>query len=242
MKKLIFLLGTISLVGITAYGKEIYPESVNLQETMIEPVVVEEIVPWGYVELRGGWDFWSEYGKIYESLNKNTDESGYEFAIEMYKYWSNFDLGIGLSYQKHADRKSFSGFPGSPGTLSIGGEYKSIPVYLVGKYRLNCLDGILNPYLKAMVGYSFNFDNEDIKLKAGNLTENDWNERIDTNVDEGWYWSLGAGIEYKNFTVDIAYGINYTEMHWKQFSQNQVSFDNDYERVTLSVGYKFNIW
>ncbi len=278
MKKLALFLCSVLVVGTTASAKEMVVEPTNSKEVMVEPVVMEEIVivpvaatPWGYVEVGAGWDFWSEYGtetftknpdagggpvRITEphsvKLSKDTDESGYEVKIEMYKSWDNFDLGLGLAYQDHAKRDSNSyHFENNSDVIRevstqytdvhvSGGEYKSMPIYLTGKYRINYWNWEVVPYLKANVGYSFNFDEKDIHV---NTTANGGPHRLSTSVDDGWYWAAGIGMEYKNFTMDVMYGINYADMDWKGPNEGQSgSFSNDYERVTLSVGYKFNIW
>ncbi|MGL4641664.1 MAG: hypothetical protein ACRCVB_01135, partial [Cetobacterium sp.] len=48
-------------------SKEVVREPVtSSKEVVNEPVILEEVVvpvaanPWGYINLRGGWDFWSE--------------------------------------------------------------------------------------------------------------------------------------------------------------------------------------
>ncbi len=256
MKKLALFLCSLLVVGATASAKEVMVEPTNSKEVMVEPTVVEEVVvlpvvaePWGYVELRGGWDFWSEYDEFsddgFKVLEKGADESGYEFAIEMYKSWPNFDLGLGLAYQDHAERDSrdlYADLSVGDGPTEryfehfSGGEYKSIPVYLTGKYKINYWDWAVTPYLKAMVGYSFNFDEKDIDVSGTQ------SYKVSTDIDDGWYWAAGIGMEYNNFTMDVMYGINYADMDWKYDEANKGSFSNDYERVTLSVGYKFNIW
>ncbi|MGL4629334.1 MAG: hypothetical protein ACRCUR_07560, partial [Cetobacterium sp.] len=78
MKKLALL--ACSLFALTAVvqakevvrpvtsSKEVVREPVtSSKEVVNEPVILEEVVvpvaadPWGYINLRGGWDFWSEY-------------------------------------------------------------------------------------------------------------------------------------------------------------------------------------
>ncbi len=249
MKKLALVLCSLLVVGVSAQAKEMLaePMTTSSKEVMVEPEpVVEEVVvlpvvaePWGYVELRGGWDFWSEYGDEsigeYKILSKDADESGYEFAIEMYKSWPQFDLGLGLAYQDHSDRDNNTFTYQRTNYHGSGGEYKSMPIYVAGKYKINYWDWPVSPYLKAMVGYSFNFDEKDIHIKNGGTYT------LTTDIDDGWYWAAGIGMEYQNFTMDIMYGINHADMDWK-YENNKGSFNNDYERVTLSVGYKFNIW
>ncbi|MGL5855110.1 MAG: outer membrane beta-barrel protein, partial [Cetobacterium sp.] len=62
-----------------------------------------------------------------------------------------------------------------------------------------------------------------------------------TKIDDGFYYGVGTGMEYNNFTVDIMYQANQakvkgtvdgaTDSHKKSL---------DYSRVTLGFGYKFS--
>lgn len=227
MKKLALVLCSLVAVTSISYAKEMTSEPTMSKEMMNEPAMVEEIVPvvmvpdmpLGYVNLKFGWDFWSEYdrhsGTDYR-LEKDADESGYEIAIEAMRHWEYFDIGLGMAYQDHAKRDR------------DGGEYKSFPLYVTAKYDLNYWNMPFVPYLKANAGYSFNFDEDDVNGYS-------------SSIDDGAYWAAGIGLEYDNFTADILYGINYAEMDVTD-SSGKEKFNNDYQRVTFSLGYKFNIW
>ncbi|MGL5963401.1 MAG: outer membrane beta-barrel protein, partial [Fusobacteriaceae bacterium] len=210
------------------------------KEVVNEPVIMEEVVvmpvanPWGYVNLRGGWDFWSEYdGFTFDSdpiLSSKTKDFGGEVALEVYKHWDKFDLGLGVAYQDHTERKTVTD---SDGYSLDGAEYKSVPVYLTGRYNVNYWDWAVTPYLKANIGYSFNFDSDSISENFEGV-----NTSYSTSVDDGLYWAAGIGMEYAAFNVDVLYGE--TQAKSKVDGINS-KFDNDYKRVTLSVGYKFDI-
>lgn len=247
MKKL--ALATCAFLAVAtlaqAGGKEVVgqPKMTNSKEVVAEPVPVVEtpvvvedtpapvapivaagsVLPWGYVNVRAGGDFWSRYtNHDYMPLKKDTEDWGYEFAVEGYKTINDyFDLGLGVAYQDHAQRKG----PGG------GVEYKSVPVYLTAKYKLNYFDLPFTPYIKANGGYSFNFDNNDVYDGNGNSWKAD--------VKDGAYWAAGLGAEYNNFTADVMYGVNYAKA--SSDYDHRSDFNNDYQRVTLSLGYKFNI-
>ena len=66
-----------------------------------------------YLNVRIGGDFGATYTKIKDSdtgntlLNDKTDGFGGELALEGYKSLTdNFDLGLGMAYQFHAERKT----------------------------------------------------------------------------------------------------------------------------------------
>ncbi|MEG1978089.1 MAG: hypothetical protein RRZ91_04525 [Cetobacterium sp.] len=245
------------MVAPVTSSKEVMSEPVSSKEVITEPVVVEEVIvapvvedPWGYINLRAGWDFWSEYGNYTGNgdgypvgLSKKTKDFGGELAVEAYKHWDYFDLGLGVAYQHHMKRKSsnnsfdHTGLP-NVGNLTIadgdvsGAEYKSVPIYVTGRYNINYWDWAATPYLKANIGYSFNFDSQDLDYGP---------HSTGTSVDDGLYWAAGFGVQYEDFNVDVLYGANYAKTKVDTPTGSD-KFDNDYERVTLSVGYRFNIW
>ncbi|MCS5422729.1 MULTISPECIES: outer membrane beta-barrel protein [Psychrilyobacter] len=189
-----------------------------------------------YLNARFGGDLGASYTK-YESegttiLNDETDGFGGELALEGYKSLTdNFDLGLGLAYQLHADRADAPIRTSSVSADYYGVEYNSVPVYLTAKYNFN-LDSEIKPYLKANLGYSFNFDSSDIKVKGS------VNDKASTDVEDGLYWALGGGLEYRNFTVDLMYAVTTAESESKEAD---IKEDNDYGRVVLSAGYRFDL-
>ena len=236
MKKLTLLACSLFAFAAVAQAKEVAAPVTSSKEVVAEPVVIEEVVvapvvenPWGFINLRAGWDFWSEYGDYTDTRNNaepyglghKTKDFGGELAIEAYKSWDHLDLGLGVAYQHHMKRKTSGGVSGA--------EFKSVPLYVTGRYDINYWDWSATPYIKANVGYSFNFDS-----KSVNTPDGDWG----TSVDDGLYWAAGVGVQYEDFNVDVLYGANYA----KTKVDGGDKFDNDYERVTLSVGYRFNIW
>ena len=194
-----------------------------------------------YINAKIGTNIGSEYTSVSDGdgklMNDETKDTGFEIAIESFQSINeNVDLGVGIAYQKHNSRKSntqyFSDYDGEHSITYKGGEYKSIPVYLTGKYNF-VNSSAITPYVKANLGYSFNFDSSNVKIHD----ETGASDIISTSVDNGLYWSLGAGAEYKNVTVDLAYGV--TKAKLKDDVGDKIRAD--FERVTLSVGYNFNI-
>lgn len=189
-----------------------------------------------YINPKVGVDIISGYKRTYDDngktlLNGNTKGFGGEVAIEGYKILNeNIHLGLGVAYQVHADRKHFA-YTSNVDTSGV--QYSSIPVYATGKYNF-LLNSEVTPYLKANLGYSFNFDSSDLEAKN---TINDQIEKTEIEVDSGLYWGIGAGIEYKNYTMELMYSINECKSSVKG---SGVEKKADYDRITLSVGYRFN--
>lgn len=192
-----------------------------------------------YLNARFGGDLGASYtGYEYSGvdiLSDETDGFGGELALEGYKSLTdNFDLGLGIAYQFHADRdKQEISEAGNAGEIS-GVEYNSLPIYLTAKYNFN-LDSGIKPYLKANLGYSFNFGSSDFKAKEDGTGDV---FKTNTEAENGLYWALGGGLEYNNFTVDLMYAVTKAETKVKDAN---IKDDNDYGRIVLSAGYRFDL-
>lgn len=191
-----------------------------------------------YLEVKAGWDINAEYDSIdisgAELIENDAKSDGFELALEgMMKYNNNLDLGIGIAYQDHADRKT-----ANPIVFNVdGADYDSIPIYFVAKYKFNPGYNYV-PYLKANLGYSFNFDENDIVGKAqdGSIIK-----KVGVSIDDGMYFAIGGGLEYDSFTVDLMYGIVKADISLIENTLKNNKYSADYEKLTLSVGYKFDI-
>ena len=110
--------------------------------------------------------------------------------------------------------------------------YKSIPLYAVAKYNIP-LETSVKPYLKADLGYSYNFGEEYVReMFDGSIAK--------TSVDNGLYYGLGAGIEYNNFLIELMHKVNKADINYSFNNGEKLKKNYDYSRTTLSVGYKFN--
>lgn len=240
MKKLALVACSLFALASVAQAKEVVSQPVitSSKEVVAEPApIVEEVVTVApivapvaeqapdYINLRVGGDVWSKYSRLNngsQSLSRDTKDLGYQIAIEGYKTYDNIDLGLGMAYQDHAKRKGGDSFDNK------GAEYKSMPIYLTARHNMTYLNLPFTPYVKANAGYSFNFDSKDIT--------NDQGQRVHTSVDNGAYWAAGAGVQYNNVNVDLMYGTNYAKVKYDNQKHN-----NNYDAVTLSVGYKFDM-
>ena len=123
--------------------------------------------------LKVGADIWQKYETIStegETVTSNkADSLGYELGMEITKeVLQNIELGFGIAYQDHGDIKSKSiydyGIDYEDVTNVEVGSYKSVPLYVTAKYNIP-LESSIKPYIKADLGYSFNFDENSTKLK-----------------------------------------------------------------------------
>ena len=103
-----------------------------------------------YINTKIGGDIISGYKKTYDDNGKNVSDGqtkgfGKEIAIEGYKILNeHIDLGLGVAYQVHADRKRFDY---ASSVDASGVQYNSIPVYVTSRYNF-LLNSEVKPYLK----------------------------------------------------------------------------------------------
>lgn len=183
--------------------------------------------------LKTGLDISGKFDKVEvvpgQYANKSeSDKLGFDLTAEVTReFYPNLELGLGLSYQDHGRPEHIV----HKDTRVQNTGYKSLPIYGVAKYNIP-LESNIKPYLKADLGYSFNFDEKD--LKAGD-------ERIKTSVENGLYYGLGAGVEYNNFLVELMYKVNRADIQYEGKGVKTPKYDYDYSRTTLSFGYRFDI-
>ena len=92
--------------------------------------------------------------------------------------------------------------------------YDSVPVYATAKYTFDTAAPV-KPYVKGDLGYSIN--NNDAK--------------------DGVYYGVGAGLNINdNFNVDVMYKENKGK-----YEIGTKDYKTDYRRVSLGVGYNFNL-
>ncbi|WP_297488374.1 outer membrane beta-barrel protein [uncultured Cetobacterium sp.] len=249
MKKLTLasLFLSTSILALSA-GKEVVvqPEIIEVVEVVTPELLpevavapIENIITKSnkHIYLKAGGDITSKYSKYKVNSTKisngKTKGFGYELAIEgTQNITDSLELGLGIAYQDHNKNKDFSF---NQGVIAKMAKYDSIPLYVTGKYNFNT-ESALKPYLKANLGYSFNINEDKTKL-----TDNAGTENIKTKVKNGLYTGLGAGVEYNNYLVDLMYQTNFAKASWSDEDGTFTKSKLDYSRVTLSVGYKFNI-
>lgn len=189
--------------------------------------------------LKTGADIWQKFDVITprdsETINrKKADRMGYELTIETTReIYPNLELGAGISYQDHGSTKSLND---KDFDIKLDmPKFTSIPIYLTTKYNIP-INSNIKPYLKADLGYSFNHNSGDLKFTDYELGET---IKVSSDIKNGLYFEIGAGVEYNNFVADLMYKINKAKFETST-PYGKTKDDFDYSRVTLSVGYKFN--
>ena len=189
--------------------------------------------------LKTGADIWQKFDVITprdsETINrKKADRMGYELTIETTReIYPNLELGAGISYQDHGSTKSLND---KDFDIKLDmPKFTSIPIYLTTKYNIP-INSNIKPYLKADLGYSFNHNSGDLKFIDYELGET---IKVSSDIKNGLYFGIGAGVEYNNFVADLMYKINKAKFETST-PYGKTKDDFDYSRVTLSVGYKFN--
>ena len=106
--------------------------------------------------------------------------------------------------------------------------YNSIPVYGTAKYTFDTQTGI-KPYVKGDLGYSFNNGNHDYG-SLGKFT-----------AKNGLYYGVGGGVNFNNVNVELMYKENQGEYKYEGPLRASKKYDANYRRVSLGVGYDFNL-
>lgn len=216
------------------------------------------------IEVRLGGDLKNTYimehnGKR-EEANKSIYKNGIEVVTEYRKeLLPNFELGGGVAGKRATiDRTSFyeelkkeDPNPTNKLDLTIK-NIVSVPVYVVAKYNFNNSTSV-KPYVKAKLGHAFNKGGFSAKLKK------EYSEmEMELKFGDGDYLGLGAGVEIKNFVVDLSYNstnmrvskdvkqVNHSAPREPEYilpkepkepKDNLLTLKN--HSVTLSVGYLF---
>lgn len=189
--------------------------------------------------LKTGADIWQKFDVITprdsETINrKKAARMGYELTFEATReIYPNLEFGAGISYQDHGSTKSLND---KDFDIKLDmPKFTSIPIYLTTKYNIP-INSNIKPYLKADLGYSFNHNSGDLKFTDYELDET---IKVSSDIKNGLYFGIGAGVEYNNFVADLMYKINKAKFETST-PYGKTKDDFDYSRVTLSVGYKFN--
>ena len=172
----------------------------------------------GKIEAKGGIDLGGKYhyGKNYKNqkVKKSSGEIGAEYRYEV---TSGLEVGGGTAFQFHKDLKD-----------KVSGQnlknYNSFPLYGTAKYTFDTQTAV-KPYVKGDLGYSFNNGDHDYgKFKAKG----------------GAYYGVGGGVNFNNVNVELMFKENKGKYEYEG-PLGVKSKNADYKRVSLGVGYDFNL-
>lgn len=154
-----------------------------------------------------------------DGIKENIDEAAYGFYIEGTKEISDgFEAGMGIGYQWNGGFKYEMSYTGE--NLP---DMCSVPIYATIKTSIPSLRiGQWTPYLKGDLGYSFN------DLKSNN----------NYSYENGFYYSLGLGLEIEELSIEVSYRTNTGELKNKT---NNSKYDIDSNRIMLGAALKFNL-
>ncbi|MGL4392354.1 MAG: hypothetical protein ACRCSK_02820 [Fusobacteriaceae bacterium] len=195
----------------------------------------------------------------------------------------NWEVGAGFAYQMNPKQtvqktdssssysSSYSNSSSSVATSFVMPSYTSMPLYLTAKYNF-ILDGSIKPFVQVSLGYSINSLGDKYAPEQGWAKfEENYNEgdsvpnqpgykytatettTVEDKLSNGLYYSLGAGIEWNNFIVDLSYSLTQatyehtrttvtSSVQTPSTKGNNVSnetFNQNFGRITLGLGYKF---
>lgn len=180
------------------------------------------------------------------------------------------DVGLGIAFQKHAEMKGKNNVWTRDELVNSNLKavydywdqdtktYNSIPLYVTAKYNFDNYNFIFEDwvaYVKMDLGYSFNISD------GNNALDNYYNDvpngfskyEVSSSIKNGAYFGIGFGVQYFDWNVDLMYKVNTAkikgEMYFNQgpsspephYGYGRFNDSINYSRVTLSVGYKFEI-
>ena len=167
----------------------------------------------GKVEVKGAYDLGGKYhyDNSSEKAKSTAGEAGAEYRYEL---TPGFEVGAGTAYQWHKKVKARNS------SDENYENYNSVPVYGTAKYTF-ATPTTVKPYVKGDLGYSANNGNID-----------------DYKAKNGLYYGVGAGVNYNNFNAEVMYKEN--QGQYKNDNTGDKT-DANYKRVSVGVGYNFNL-
>ncbi|MDR1831514.1 MAG: outer membrane beta-barrel protein [Fusobacteriaceae bacterium] len=181
----------------------------------------------------------------YTTKPEKDAEPSWEITAEVRKaVKGGFELGFGTGYERHGAVKAYTDVESPTLKVNVGKTklYDSIPLYLTARYVFN-KNGDWQPYLRANLGWSFNINEkntnryETIYKTTGVVADEGWLRRF--KAKDGLYYSLGAGVGYKNFTFDVSYTVNTAKIESENYLFQKSGGKADFSRIVFSLGYQF---
>lgn len=173
---------------------------------------------YGKIEARGGIDFGGKYHYNNNDKSQKTKKTSGEVGLEYrYEVLPGLELGAGTAFQFHKHLKD------KDSDRQNEKNYNSVPIYSTAKYTFDVPTDI-KPYIKGDLGYSIN--NGKHVLEDGTTY----------SPKGGLYYAAGIGLNFKNVNVELMYKENKGK-----YKHEGTKYNADYRRVSLGVGYDFNL-
>jgi opacity protein-like surface antigen len=155
-------------------------------------------------------------------------ENAFKFGIILSKYYNDFSFNLGIEYIPEVEVESDLGH--------VVAEHSHIPVSLGVNYHFDT--NVLDPYIGAGVGYSFNDSSESDFIRGQNMSGED---------DHSFFYFLTAGVEYPvndRYSLFLAgvYSIGDADMTAKiETPQGTLVVEDEasMDRYELNLGVKY---
>ncbi|MDD2228456.1 MAG: hypothetical protein PHY48_03485 [Candidatus Cloacimonetes bacterium] len=157
-----------------------------------------------------------------------SDKTAATFSAQIANKYKNLGYGFGVDYQ--STRECIE----TPGGWRSGiGEHYFVPVYGLLSYNFPSTDNISTEVLMQL-GYSFT---------SMEFQYYDDDERY--SVKDGMFTGVGFGINYKQFSVNALYRVNYMKTKKEDYYNNawETDYENDNQtrQFNVSLGYRFGL-
>ena len=186
-------------------------------------------------EFRAGWDLYNrakDSNKEYQ-IRKDVLQTGPEVSFEYRReLTNNFDLGAGIAYKYNnlTDKK----VEVDKDTIDVSMKgLHSVPIYATARYNFRN-DSDVTPYVKANLGFAVNSG----KIDFQRINTPGIDETAQMKFKHGFYYGVGAGVNYNNFNAEVMYKEN--QGQYKNDNTGDKT-DANYKRVSVGVGYNFNL-
>ncbi len=184
---------------------------------------------------------------------------GFEFGIEYRK-----EIGLGLEFGSGAfyKKNNFSSEIKDPTGTSSNVQKESsqkdpyiVPIYVTARYNYFAGIDLLKPYVKFNLGYAFNAGESKTTYLNNTISYPDI-KGLSSNLKfkDSFYYGVGSGVQYKNFSIDLSYNIidskveindfkrsttNVAGLQVTRFEPTSTEKNARNQFTTLSVGYHF---
>ncbi|MCI5167724.1 MAG: hypothetical protein D3903_16945 [Candidatus Electrothrix sp. GM3_4] len=163
-----------------------------------------------------------------EKTHEMESETAFKVGVILSKYYNDFSFNLGIEYIPDVEVTDESD--------NVLAEHSHIPISLGVNYHF--YTNIVNPYIGAGIGYSFNDSSESEFISGQNMS---------AETDDSMFYFLTAGVEYPvsdKYTLFLAgqYTIGDTDMTGSvKTPQGTITIEEEasLDRYEMNVGVKY---